>query len=78
MDQPLCTDYTGGACGVNLLTEELGIQVEEVIGPAHSPSKKITPIARQMLVHGVSIYLWTMPLKSDSRTIPVEVMSVKS
>ena len=34
MDQPLCTHYTGGACGVNLLTEELGIQVEVVIGPA--------------------------------------------
>ena len=25
---------------MNLLTEELGIQVEVVIGPAHSPSKK--------------------------------------
>ena len=34
MDQPLCTHYTGGACCVNLLTEELGIQVEVVIGPA--------------------------------------------
>ena len=34
MDEPLCTHYTGGACGVNLLTEELGIQVEVVIGPA--------------------------------------------
>ena len=63
---------------MNLLTEKLGIQVEVVIGPAHSPSKKITPIARQMLVHGVSIYSWTMPLKSDSRTIPLEVMSFKS
>ena len=52
MDQPLCTQYTGGVCGVNLLTEELGIQVEVVIGPAHSPSKNITPIASQMLVHG--------------------------
>ena len=36
MDQPLCTHYTGGVCGVNLLTEELGIQVEVVIGPAFS------------------------------------------
>ena len=34
MDEPLCTHYTGGACGVNRLTEELGIQVEVVIGPA--------------------------------------------
>ena len=52
MDQPLCTHYTGGACGVNLLTEEFGIQVEVVIGPAHSPSENITPIASEMLVHG--------------------------
>ena len=52
MDQPLCTHYTGGACSVNLLTEKLGIQVEVVIGPAHSPTKNITPIARPMLVHG--------------------------
>ena len=49
MDQLLCTHYTGGACGV---TEELGIQVEVVIAPAHSPRKNITPIASQMLVHG--------------------------
>ena len=34
MDEPLCTHYTGGACSVNRLTEELGIQVEVVIGPA--------------------------------------------
>jgi len=34
MDQPLCTHYTGSACGVNLLTEELGIQVEVVVSPA--------------------------------------------
>ena len=52
MDQPLCTHYTAGACGVNLLTEEFEIQVEVVIGPAHSPSKNITPIASQMSVHG--------------------------
>ena len=37
---------------MNLLTEKLGIQVEVVIGPAHSLGKNITPIARPMLVHG--------------------------
>ena len=37
---------------MNLLTEELWIQVEVVIGPAHSPSKNVTPIASQMLVPG--------------------------
>ena len=46
MDQPLCTHYTGGACGVNLLTEELGIQVEVVIGPAQIlyPFRLLNPL----------------------------------
>ena len=63
---------------MNLLNEELGIQVEVVIGPAHSPSKKHHSYCKSNVSAWRSIYSWTIPLKSDSRTIPLEVMSVKS